>query len=121
MKPTTLFLLLILTLLLICCNNQENIQQSTPNETIESFFMAFQKNNYDKASLLCTPKSAQSLRDFTTNLKMVEKQEKEALVAPFLLEIKNISFRYMNRVKKDTCPQKFRKVLTLIERSSTPT
>ena len=87
------FLLSISLLLFvtISCTNETQIAQSTPEEAAKGLFEALKAGEFETAERFGTATTAESIRNFATNLKMINDDEKLALMAPFQMEVSKVS------------------------------
>ncbi len=87
-----LFLSLGLIFLLgIACESEPQVAQSNPEEAVRGLFEALKADDMEKARLFLTTSSQESLQHFETNLKMINEEEKQGLIAPFKIDISKVT------------------------------
>ncbi|WMX15193.1 hypothetical protein [Aureispira sp. CCB-E] len=94
LKYTIMRLLTALVFLLflnIACTSEPQTDQSTPEAAAKGFFEALKAEDFEKAKLYGTKSTQESLRDFATNLKMINAEEKEELIAPYKMEVSKVT------------------------------
>lgn len=85
-------IILVLGLSWACTNSASvPIDQSTPEASAKGFFEALSKGDYDLARRYGTDPTQKSVRDFSTNLKMVSEEEKQELEAAFQTAIEQVN------------------------------
>lgn len=67
------------------------IDQSTPEASAKGFFEALGQGDYELARRYGTDPTQESVRDFSTNLKMISEEEKKELEAPFQAAIEQVN------------------------------
>lgn len=89
MRLFTAFILVIL--ITVACDTAPKVTQSSPEEAVKGLFEALKASDFEKAELYGTSSTQESLRNFATNLKMINEDEKSALMAPFKMEVSKVT------------------------------
>jgi hypothetical protein len=84
------FFYYLLLLTLIGCESEQQVSQSTAEDSIKGLFEAIKAQDFEKASLYGTANTQISLRDFVTNLNMISEEEKLKVLSPFNFEISKV-------------------------------
>lgn len=86
-----LYLLIMLATIWSCdvTGSSAALQQNSAEVTTQGFVGALQVNDFELARQYCTQEAANALMDFETNLKMVNAEEKAALMSGF--DMKDVS------------------------------
>ncbi|BDS14643.1 nuclear transport factor 2 family protein [Aureispira anguillae] len=74
----------------VACNRTPDIAQNTPEEAVRGLFDALKASDFEKAKHYGTISTKESIQNFATNLKMINEEEKKALLAPFKMEISKV-------------------------------
>lgn len=107
----------ILLLITIACTPETSTNQSSPEDAAKGFFAALKAEDFEKAKLYGTASTKESLQDFATNLKMINAEEKEALTAPYKMEVSKVTCAEKNgtTICKLCCSPEFDVELTMVQ------
>ena len=75
----------------VACSSTPEVAQSTPEEAVRGLFEALKSQDFEKAKLFGTANTKKSLQDFATNLKMINEDEKQTLLAPFQMTVAKVA------------------------------
>ncbi len=84
-------LLLLVSLLISCDSEPATLDQNRAEATAVGFLEALNAQDYETAQRYCTPAAAKAIMNFSTNLKMVSKEEKETLLKGLSITIDKIN------------------------------
>lgn len=85
------FALGILLLITISCTSDSQTTQNSPEEAAKGLFDALKAEDFEKAKLYGTKSTQDALQEFATNLKMSNSEERQALVAPYKMEVSKVT------------------------------
>lgn len=107
----------ILLLVTISCTSEPQTNQSSPEEAAKGLFDALKAEDFEKAKLYSTKSTQKSLQEFETALKMGNPEEKEALIAPYKMEVSKVSCAEKNGTTtcKLCCSPEFDVELVLVQ------
>jgi hypothetical protein len=109
--------LAILVLLNIACTPDSQTTQNSPEEAAKGIFEALKVEDFETAQLYGTKSTQKALLEFATNLKMSNAEEKEALIAPYKMEVSKVTCAEKNgtMICKLCCNPEFDVELTMVQ------